>query len=149
MLRLLLFILGTFYDQRGKFLFGIYNCVFTFLDIFSFRSTVEITTFDVTSDETPSSPEDIIRIQVDYKSISKTVSVGSEIKLDDGLIALAVTNIDSDETIICTALNGGPIKKNKGVNLPGTTIDLPALTEKDKKDLKWACENQADFVAGI
>ncbi len=111
-------------------------------------SVVEITTLDVSGDEVPS-PEDVIRIQVDYKSIAQTVFVGSEIKLDDGLIALEVTNIDSDDTITCTALNGGPIKKNKGVNLPGTTIDLPALTEKDKKDLKWACQMQAEFVAGM
>lgn len=52
-----------------------------------------------------------------------------------------------DHTVICTALNGGPIKKNKGVNLPGTVLDLPALTEKDKRDLKWACDVGADFVA--
>lgn len=102
---------------------------------------------DVSEDNEPSS-DDKIRIQVDYKSIAQTVSVGSEILLDDGLIALEVVSIDSENTLTCTALNGGPIKKNKGVNLPGTTIDLPALTEKDKKDLKWACASQADFVAG-
>ena len=44
-------------------------------------------------------------------------------------------------------MNSGPIKKNKGVNLPGMKLDLPAITEKDKRDLSWACEIGADFIA--
>lgn len=89
-----------------------------------------------------------LRIQVDYASISNVVTVGSQILLDDGLIALEVTSIESPTKVMCVAMNGGPIKKNKGVNLPDTSIDLPALTEKDKRDLKWACGIGADYVAG-
>ena len=44
-------------------------------------------------------------------------------------------------------MNAGPIKKNKGVNLPDAELDLPALTDKDKRDLKWSCEVGADYVA--
>jgi pyruvate kinase len=51
------------------------------------------------------------------------------------------------KSVTCICKNGGPIKKNKGVNLPGGVLDLPALTEKDKKDLRWAVQNGADFIA--
>ena len=115
---------------------------------------VEITTEDVVNDAPPPSPEGPHRIQVDYESIASSMEVGSKILLDDGLIELEVTDIINTTTsnsgvvvVQTVALNGGPIKKNKGVNLPNTAIDLPALTEKDKRDLKWSCENGADYVA--
>ena len=108
---------------------------------------VEITTEDVSHEPAPSSDDGPHRIQVDYKSIASTMQIGSKILLDDGLIELEVTDIDNDGVVHTVALNGGPIKKNKGVNLPNTAIDLPALTEKDKRDLKWSCENGADYVA--
>lgn len=111
-------------------------------------STVEITIQDVTQDAPPSSPEGPHRLQVDYQSIAKTVDVGGQVLLDDGLLALEVLEIDPRlEYVKCVALNGGPIKKNKGVNLPDAELDLPALTTKDKEDLKWACQVGADYVA--
>lgn len=112
-------------------------------------SRVELTTESVVEEEpAPSDGGGVVRIQVDYQSITQTVKVGSEVLLDDGLIALEVEEIDKkNKTVVCTAKNAGPIKKNKGVNLPGLELDLPALTEKDKRDLKWACEVGADFVA--
>jgi pyruvate kinase len=108
---------------------------------------VEITTEDVSHEPAPASAEGPHRIQVDYKTIASVIQIGSKILLDDGLIELEVTDIDNDGIVHTVALNGGPIKKNKGVNLPNTAIDLPALTEKDKRDLKWSCENGADYVA--
>jgi len=111
-------------------------------------STVELTTLDVSGDDPPTSPDGPHRIQVDYASIAKSLSIGSMALLDDGLLALEAIEIDASGTsVTCIALNGGPIKKNKGVNLPDTKLDLPALTEKDKRDLKWACENEADYIA--
>lgn len=87
-------------------------------------------------------------IQIDYMSIAKTVELGSVVLLDDGLIALQVVEIDDGGKFVVTeALNAGPIKKNKGVNLPGMELDLPALTDKDKRDLQWACEVGADYIA--
>ena len=103
---------------------------------------------DVSNDVAPL-PEGPHRIQVDYKNIANAISIGSQILLDDGLIALKVTEIGpTDSSVTCVAMNGGPIKKNKGVNLPNTSVDLPALTQKDKQDLKWACQIGADYVAG-
>jgi pyruvate kinase len=106
-------------------------------------AVITLTTHDVSSE-----PEGTMSLHVDYMSIAKTVPVGGQILLDDGLIALEVIEVDpAREYVICKALNGGPIKKNKGVNLPGRTLDLPALTDKDKRDLKWACDVGADYVA--
>ncbi|CAB9504036.1 Pyruvate kinase [Seminavis robusta] len=107
---------------------------------------VDLTTRSVSSDPAPEDGHHVI--QVDYQSIAKSLEPGKQALLDDGLIALEVVEVDpSSETVTCVALNGGPIKKNKGVNLPNTVLDLPALTEKDKRDLKWACVVGADFVA--
>ena len=109
---------------------------------------VTLTIEDVSGDSIPAKDDTSRRINIDYQSICKTVTVGSLILLDDGLIALEATEIDpKGKYVVCHALNGGPIKKNKGVNLPDMELDLPALTDKDRRDLKWACEVGADFVA--
>jgi pyruvate kinase len=108
---------------------------------------VELTLDDVSKEPAPTS-NTVHRINIDYQSIATTVKVGKYILVDDGLISLEVVSIDpKGRFVVCEALNEGPVKKNKGVNLPGMEIDLPALTEKDKRDLKWACEVGADFVA--
>ncbi len=109
---------------------------------------VTLTIEDVSNDPIPEEGDTDRRINIDYQSICNTVSVGKNVLLDDGLIALEVMEIDpAGNFIVCKALNGGPIKKNKGVNLPGMELDLPALTDKDKRDLKWACEMGADYIA--
>lgn len=113
---------------------------------FGVGSVVEVTTEDVSNDPAPDSAEGPHRLQVDYQSIAQTLHVGSQVLLDDGLIALEVTHVENN-SVTCVALNAGPIKKNKGVNLPDAELDLPALTDKDKRDLKWSCEVGADYVA--
>jgi len=86
-------------------------------------------------------------LATDYEHLSKTVSVGGNILLDDGLIALRVEAIETNGKIRTKALNTGNIKKRKGVNLPGCNLLLPALTEKDRSDLKWGVDNNIDAVA--
>lgn len=113
---------------------------------FGVGSIVEVTTDDVSDEDAPTTPEGPHRLSIDYQSIAKTLHVGSQILLDDGLIALEVTHVENS-SVTCVALNAGPIKKNKGVNLPDAELDLPALTEKDKRDLRWSCEVGADYVA--
>ena len=115
-------------------------------------STVILMTKDVSDFPIPEEDDTTRFLNVDYQSICDTVSPGDLVLLDDGLIALEVLEVENstepdNQKVICQALNAGPIKKNKGVNLPGLELDLPALTEKDKQDLKWACEMGADFVA--
>nr|AIT70046.1 pyruvate kinase [Campylaephora kondoi] len=83
-----------------------------------------------------------------YTSMSSTVQEGSEILIDDGLISLIVTAVDTASgDVTCRIQNDGVLGETKGVNLPGAEVDLPALTEKDKGDLCFGCEQQVDMVA--
>lgn len=83
-----------------------------------------------------------------YASMVTTVREGSEILIDDGLISLTVMSTDiTANTVTCRINNDGVLGETKGVNLPGAKVDLPALTEKDKSDLKFGCDQQVDMVA--
>ena len=94
--------------------------------------------------------EDIIgtetKATVTYKDITKDVKVGTTILLDDGLIELKVEQVRKHE-VVCKIINTGTIKSKKGVNIPGVTLSLPSLTDRDKADVKFGIENDVDFVA--
>ncbi|KAH8058467.1 pyruvate kinase [Aureococcus anophagefferens] len=105
-----------------------------------------VCTFADVSGDAPPEPGAPLRLHVDYESLPSTVSVGGLVLLDDGLIALRVTSIKTTG-VTCVAENAGPIKARKGVNLPDTILDLPALTAKDKEDLAWSVDVGADYVA--
>ena len=83
---------------------------------------------------------------VNYAGLIDDVKVGSRILIDDGIIELQVSKIEADN-IHCTILNGGELGEKKGVNVPGVEVRLPALTDKDKEDIKFACEKGFDFIA--
>jgi len=72
---------------------------------------------------------------VDYKNITKVIEPGRIIYVDDGVLAFDVLKIVDDKTILARARNNGKISSKKGVNLPNTDVDLPALSEKDQADL--------------
>lgn len=82
---------------------------------------------------------------VDYKNIVNVVEIGSKVFIDDGLISMVVKE-KGDDYLICQVQNGGVIGSNKGVNLPGTKVDLPPLSEKDKKDLLFGIKNNVDTI---
>lgn len=98
-----------------------------------------ITTRDVLGDNTICS--------VSYKGIAKDVEVGDQILIDDGLIGLKVNRILSETDILCIVENPGVVKNNKGVNIPGVKINLPAITEKDKGDIEFGIRMDIDFIA--
>ena len=82
-----------------------------------------------------------------YELMSDTVREGSQVLIDDGLISLTVVKVISKTEILCRIDNGGELGETKGVNLPGANVQLPALTDKDKADLKFGCEQKVDLVA--
>lgn len=86
------------------------------------------------------------KIAVSYDSLAKSVRKGSQVLIDDGLISLTVIEIDGDD-VRCTVKNDGLLGETKGVNLPGAVVNLPALTDKDKADLRFGCEQKVDLVA--
>lgn len=75
------------------------------------------------------------RLFVSYEGLTGAVSVGSAVLLDDGLVSVRVTDVRQD---FVTGLveNSGVIKSRRGVNLPGAKVDLPALSDKDKIDIR-------------
>lgn len=88
------------------------------------------------------------RISITYPELLHDVTVGSIILIDDGLIELKVTAIDTNKKIITTeVLNQAVLKNKKGVNVPGVSVKLPGITEKDKEDILFGIKEQVDFIA--
>ncbi|WP_392562329.1 pyruvate kinase PykF [Orbus sturtevantii] len=85
-------------------------------------------------------------VAVTYAGFANDLKAGDRVLVDDGLIAMDVKEVKGNE-VICTVLNNGDLGENKGVNLPGVSIQLPALAEKDKQDLIFGCEQGVDFIA--
>jgi len=85
-------------------------------------------------------------IPITYSGLPDDVEVGVQILLDDGLIGLEVEAIRQDK-IKCRVLNGGILKSNKGVNVPGILLELPPVTDKDVADIRFGVEQKVDFIA--
>ena len=84
---------------------------------------------------------------VSYEGLAQDVEVGNKILIDDGLIELEVVEVVSETDVRCLVLNDGTVKDHKGINLPDTSVNLPAITEKDIEDIKFGIENEVDFIA--
>ena len=82
---------------------------------------------------------------VDYKNLPKVIEVGKNIYVDDGVLSFKVLS-KGDDFVRVEAQNNGKICSKKGVNLPKTAVDLPALSEKDKNDLRFGVENGVDMI---
>lgn len=83
---------------------------------------------------------------VDYKNITKVIEKGRVVYVDDGVLSFEVLDIPDAKTVRVKCLNNGKISSRKGVNLPKTDVDLPALSEKDKADLRFGVKNNVDMV---
>lgn len=99
----------------------------------------------VSMTEVEGTPE---KFSVTYPGLIEDVQVGTRILLDDGLIGLEITKIDRDSHEIHTKiLNSGTLKNKKGCNIPGVSVKLPGITEKDKQDILFGIGKDIDFIA--
>jgi pyruvate kinase len=101
-------------------------------------STVVITPRDI--------PGTATRISTTFQDLAREVGVGARILLRDGLIELRVRTVRGKD-VVCDVLNGGTLGEHQGINLPGTALSIPALTEKDRKDLEFGLKHGVDAVA--
>lgn len=85
-------------------------------------------------------------VSITYKDLCKDVKTGNKILLDDGLIELEVNDVKGED-ILCTIKNDGYISDNKGINVPGASLSLKYLSEKDEADIKFGIEQDFDFIA--
>jgi len=86
------------------------------------------------------------RVTTTYRELPDDVKAGDTILLDDGKMALRVVS-KTEKDVECTVMNGGILKENKGMNLPGVKLSTSSLTEKDIEDLKFGIEQDVDYVA--
>ena len=89
---------------------------------------------------------DSTRVSTVFEALPREVKAGDRILLSDGLIELRVKQVQRFK-VICQVVNGGALGENKGINLPGVKLRVPALTAKDKADLKFALSAGADYIA--
>lgn len=87
------------------------------------------------------------RVYMNYDSFPKDVKPKERILLDDGKLIFEVLETNKKDEVLTKVIQGGPLRSRKGVNLPNTNISLPALTEKDIKDAKFAIAQEVDWLA--
>ena len=104
---------------------------------------VDGATFKITTDEVAG---DVNICSTTYKGLPGDVRPGDQLLIDDGKIGLRATAVDST-TVTTVVEMGGPVSNNKGINLPGVAVNVPALSEKDEDDLRWALKLGADMIA--
>ena len=100
--------------------------------------TLILTTEEIMGDEK--------KISISYEGLTEDIRVGNRILIDDGLIELEVQEI-IDTDIFCFVKNGGELGQRKGVNVPGVSVKLPVLTEKDRQDIVFGIGQGVDFIA--
>src|SRR5579871_916718 len=86
------------------------------------------------------------RISTTFPDLAREVAPGARILLSDGLIELRVKSVRGKD-VLCQIVNGGLLGEHKGINLPGVALSIPALTDKDRKDLEFGLEHGVDAVA--
>jgi len=95
-------------------------------------------------------PQDVLgtatRISTTFPDLARELAPGARILLSDGLIELRVRAIRGKD-VLCNIINGGLLGEHKGINLPGVALSIPALTERDRKDLEFGLRHEVDAVA--
>ena len=99
--------------------------------------------FIVTTEDVPG---DATMVSTTFKGLPQDVSPGDTVLVDDGRIELTVTKVVGPR-VHTVVVDGGMVSNNKGFNLPGVAVSVPALSDKDREDLQWALETGADIIA--
>ena len=99
--------------------------------------------FTITIDDVPGN-KDICGTT--YKGLPGDCAPGDRILIDDGKVGLVVTEV-TDRSVVTRVTEAGTLSNNKGINLPGVAVSVPALSEKDKEDLRWALKQGVDMIA--
>ncbi len=91
-------------------------------------------------------PGSVDRVSTTYKDLANDARVGDRLLVDDGKLALTVVDVNGPD-VFCLVLEGGPVSNNKGLSLPGVAVSVPAMSDKDAEDLRFALSLGVDFVA--
>ncbi|NNG34536.1 pyruvate kinase [Nakamurella aerolata] len=106
--------------------------------------------FWATGDDVIITVDDIVgtptRVSTTYKGLANDARPGDRLLVDDGKVGLVVTEVQGND-VHCKVTEGGPVSNNKGISLPGMNVSVPALSEKDIEDLKFALSLGVDFIA--
>lgn len=102
----------------------------------------EIFSFTISPDEDPEEKS----VHVNYEHLLSDLSAGDKITVDNGLINLEVLEVH-ERRLRCRVLEGGTLGSRKHINLPGVRVNLPSITDKDRRDIRFAIENDLDFIA--
>ena len=100
-------------------------------------------TFTITTEDVPGTKE---LVSTTHKGLPNDARVGDPILIDDGRILVRVTAVDGPRVVTRVEV-GGPVSNNKGLNLPGVAVSVPAMSDKDEADLRWAVRVGADIIA--
>jgi pyruvate kinase len=99
--------------------------------------------FTITTDEIEGTKD---RVGTTYKGLPGDCKAGDRILIDDGKVTIEVIEVKGDD-VITKVIEPGAVSNNKGINLPGVAVSVPALSEKDMDDLRWGLKAGADFIA--
>lgn len=99
--------------------------------------------FTITIDEVEGTKE---RVGTTYKGLPGDCKPGDRILIDDGKVTVEVVEVKGND-VVTKVIEPGAVSNNKGINLPGVAVSVPALSEKDKEDLRWGLTAGADFIA--
>jgi pyruvate kinase len=99
--------------------------------------------FTITTDEVPGTKE---RVGTTYKGLPGDCKAGDRILIDDGKVTVEVIEVKGND-VITKCIEPGAVSNNKGINLPGVAVSVPAMSEKDGDDLRWGLRAGADFIA--
>ncbi len=100
--------------------------------------TFTLTTREVEGDEK--------MVSITHQDLTKDLKAGARVLIDDGLVELRAEEV-TDTDIVCTVINGGQVSNHKGINVPGTQLSMPFISEQDRADIIFGIEHGFDYIA--